>query len=285
VPRVIVIVDRIGQLGNRLFHFGHFIAFAAAHDVHVANPAFDDFASDFPAFRGDLLCRFPTVRRSLVPVTKRTRALTFSAFDRLARARRRPVPIVRLNPGEVCDLSSPEFRRQAESRLLLVSGWQFRDAQSFQAHADLLRKLFTPLDRYRRRAEQVVSHARRGDVLVGVHIRHRDYETYAGGRHFHSVDAYARLMQRIERAGEGRDIRFLVCSDDPANPATLANERVTPGPGHLIEDICALAKCDYIVGPPSTYSAWASFYGQVPIHHFEDADEEISLDSFRVSGG
>jgi hypothetical protein len=36
------------------------------------------------------------------------------------------------------------------------------------------------------------------------------------------------------------------------------------GPGHFIEDLYALASCDYIIGPPSTFSQWASFYGNVP---------------------
>ena len=38
----------------------------------------------------------------------------------------------------------------------------------------------------------------------------------------------------------------------------------TPGPGTEIGDLYSLAACDYIIGPPSTYTQWASFYGQVP---------------------
>ena len=34
---------------------------------------------------------------------------------------------------------------------------------------------------------------------------------------------------------------------------------------HLV-DMYALAGCDLIVGPDSTFSHWASFYGNVPIH-------------------
>jgi hypothetical protein len=281
---LIVIVDKVGQLGNRLFHFAHFIAFAEAHGVRVANPGFDDFAPYFPAFSGDVLCRFPPVR-SPIPVTTRTSRVAFGAFERLARSRRGPAATIRLGPGETCDLRSPDFRREAEHRLLLVSGWQFRDTQSFIENAALLRRVFTPLGRHRMRAQKAVSEARGGDVVVGVHIRHQDYATYAGGRHFHSLDAYSKMMERVAGLFADRDVRFLVCSDDPANPAALADGHVTPGPGHLVEDMHALAQCDYIVGPPSTYSAWASFYGQVPLHHFENPEAELSLHSFHVSAG
>jgi hypothetical protein len=47
---VIVITRKEGRLGNRLFHFAHFVAYAAEHGLTVANPAFEDYADDFEAF-------------------------------------------------------------------------------------------------------------------------------------------------------------------------------------------------------------------------------------------
>jgi hypothetical protein len=280
---VIVIADKVGQLGNRLFHFAHFVAFGRSHDVAVANPGFGDFASFFPELSSDPLCRVPA-RRSHVPATERTREAAFRACALLARG---PVPKMRLATGEACDLRSPEFRRQAERRrLLMVSGWLFRDDASFREQAGLLRLLFKPADVHLRSAERTTGEARRDcDVLVGVHVRHGDYAQYAGGRHFHPVDAYARLIERLAGLFPGRRPRFLVCSDDPASCTALRSEHVMAGPGQLVEDMYALAGCDYIVGPPSTFSAWASFYGEVPLHHFQDPDAELSLEAFRVSTG
>jgi hypothetical protein len=280
---VIVIADKFGQLGNRLFHFGHFIAFGRSHGVTVANPGFGDYAGHFPTFAGDPLCRIP-VRDSPIPATARTRSVAYRASSLLARA---PVPKVRLASGEACDLQSPQFRREAERRrVLLVTGWLFRDDAAFHEHADLLRTIFTPADRHRASVERTIADARRDcDVLVGVHIRHGDYADWAGGRHFHAVEVYARLAERVAGLFPGRRAGFLVCSDQPGNSAAFGTARATPGPGHLVEDMYALARCDYIVGPPSTYSAWASFYGRVPLHHFEDPDAELSLNRFRVGAG
>jgi hypothetical protein len=42
----------------------------------------------------------------------------------------------------------------------------------------------------------------------------------------------------------------------------------------------ALASCDYIVGPPSTFSLWASFYGQVPLCFLQKPDEFLALANF-----
>ena len=47
-----------------------------------------------------------------------------------------------------------------------------------------------------------------------------------------------------------------------------------------ITDLYALSKCDYIIGPPSSYSQWASFIGDVPLCPLLDSNMDISMDSF-----
>ena len=48
-----------------------------------------------------------------------------------------------------------------------------------------------------------------------------------------------------------------------------------------VEDMYSLSKCDYIIGPYSSFSAWASFYGEVPYCMLERR-KEISLSDFSV---
>jgi hypothetical protein len=55
---------------------------------------------------------------------------------------------------------------------------------------------------------------------------------------------------------------------------------VIPGPGHVVQDMYALARCDYLLGPPSTFTIWSSFYGRVPLCHVESPDQELALASF-----
>jgi hypothetical protein len=55
------------------------------------------------------------------------------------------------------------------------------------------------------------------------------------------------------------------------------------GPGSVVGDLYALARCDYIMGPPSTYTQWASFYGNRPMLCLESKDQRIDRDQFQVS--
>jgi hypothetical protein len=44
----------------------------------------------------------------------------------------------------------------------------------------------------------------------------------------------------------------------------------------------SLAKCDLIMGPISTYSTWASFYGKVPLYRIDNPENPVSLDNFKI---
>ena len=50
-----------------------------------------------------------------------------------------------------------------------------------------------------------------------------------------------------------------------------------------VGDLYALARCDYIMGPPSTYTQWASFYGNAPLFHLFTSSGHLELGKFRVS--
>jgi len=122
---------------------------------------------------------------------------------------------------------------------------------------------------------------RRGRFLVGVHVRQADYATFKGGRYFYTHEQYRKLMAQTEAAFGSENVSFLVSSDAPP-PETFAGLDVIYGNGHELEDLYALAECDRIVGPPSTYSKWASFYGQAPRCEILHPEQPIGPESFQV---
>jgi hypothetical protein len=55
------------------------------------------------------------------------------------------------------------------------------------------------------------------------------------------------------------------------------------GSGPPVNDLWTLSKCDFVFGPPSTFSQWASFYGKVPLLHLRGNDDRIEVEKFRIS--
>jgi hypothetical protein len=50
-----------------------------------------------------------------------------------------------------------------------------------------------------------------------------------------------------------------------------------------VGDLYALAQCDYITGPPTTDTQWASFYGNHPMLFLDCGDQWIERAHFQVS--
>ncbi len=289
---MIVITGDYGQLGNRLIVFANMIAAAREHGLRVVNPAFHEYAPYFEATRRDALCRYPAAR-SWMPSGQRWRRTVHRGVNGVQRYVRKfhnrtgcwpLVQVLDIGWHEPCDLDGRRFLDLArQPGVLLAKGWLFRAQQSFPRHADEIRRYFTPIPEHRERVAATVRGIRRSaDVVVGVHIRHGDYASFLGGRFYYGVDRYATILRRIAELLPGREVAFLVCSNESQPADAFAGLNATSGPGHLIEDLLALAACDYLVGPPSTYTMWASFYGQVPLYVLMDPAAAFGLESFGV---
>ena len=286
-PRTVVIARRFGQLGNRLILFAHWIAYSRQHGVQLLNPSFVEYAPYFPTTSQDLWCRYPP-RKGGRPVPAWLRSwlyhgvyLTVRLLTHL-RCTAFPVRIIRRREDEPCDLDGAAFQTLVQGRrLVCVQGWRFRTRRHLLQQADAIRAYFRPAPEHELAVEQLTTAARTGtDCLVGVHIRHGDYATFCGGRYYYQLLQYHDVMQRIQRLLAPRRVRFLVCSNVPPPASAFGGCDVRTGSGHLVEDLYALARCDYLVGPPSTFTTWASFYGEVPLCHLETAEQELSLASF-----
>jgi hypothetical protein len=289
---MVVVASKYGQLGNRLFLFGHLIAAAAEHGFRVWNPAFGEYADLFASTAGDPLCRYPSARRRLGRGSGVVRRALYHATNRTASGSLalglsgRGHRVVRVPAGEEFDLGTPWFVDAARRMPVLIQGWLFRDERSFAKHADLVRSQFGPIEVHGRRVESLLAGVRTPDrLLVGVHVRRGDYRRYEGGRFLYDDAAYRRLLVATQAIMPAQEIRFLVCSDEPIDAAAFAGLDVARGTGHLLEDMYALAGCDYLIGPPSTYTAWASFYGRVPLFVARQSEVQPQPEDFSVVSG
>ena len=285
---MIVIAEGVGRLANRLMLFAHFIGAACEHGFAVANPALRHYAQYFPRAADDLFCRFPSGRALWAP--RGSRHLLYEATLWTAKMlgglqrRGRDVGLIRLKRGQQLDLDSPAFLEATRRhRLLFVRGWRFRSSEDCARHRKVIRDYLTPWDHHLARSRASLEPARRrGRFVVGVHVRRGDYRTFQGGRFYYSLSQYRAIMMRVEAAFPSENVSFLVCSDEPVPSDAFGGLDVVRGPGHELEDLYALAECDRLIGPPSTYSAWASFYGGVLRCQVRDPASAVAASAFRI---
>lgn len=259
-------------MANRLVLASSFIAQAEEYGDAFLNLGFADYARFFEA-------------------TKRTPFLYYRSSAPIKRKKTRFADCINIwntydKEDRPYSLGSPEFlTRQHDTRLLFVVGWSFRNPQATLKHREAIRRFFTPVAKHRDSIARATDQLRKGtDHLVGIHIRQTDYSTFANGKYFYSLDTYKSIMRRIACQLKGRT-RFLLCSDITLEKSGFAAFDVALGPGHPLQDNCLLSACDYLAGPPSTYTLWASFYGSVPRFEIISQTESISLDAFKIIHG
>ena len=166
-----------------------------------------------------------------------------------------------------------------------TKGWATRnDTRYLQQTLPQLQHIFRPSDNIMERAEKMVSALRdEADVVVGLHIRRGDYATWHDGRFFYSLDDYHRFMCRIQEAFDGRRVAFFISSNEDFDPGQFSGcvcRRFGKEPSGAILDLYTLSLCDYIAGPFSSYSRWASFIGQVPLCFLETREQAFTEESF-----
>ncbi len=285
---MVVIANKSGKLGNRIIVFAHFIACALENNVKIMNPAFDEYAGFFRSTSRDLLCRYPlgnTVIRGGEKTRRLIYHLVYYATRLIAKSKfsNRLVETIVLDWEDKCSLDGDEFIDLLKRRrLILAQGWQFRARRYFVKHANEVREFFRPVEAHERKVEELILRVRgQCDVLVGVHIRLGDYSMFKGGKYFFDVDKYVALMKDVEGLFDGKKVGFLICSNESLQIQRFSGMQVFFGTNQPLEDMYALAGCDYILGPPSTFSMWASFYGQTPLYQFEDIDRTPDIDDFK----
>lgn len=119
-------------------------------------------------------------------------------------------------------------------------------------------------------------------INIGVHIRRGDYKTFQNGRLYFEDDEYCRYVNKlISLLPAGNDVNVHICTNDMLLNRAYYTENVNatvhfPN-GSPTEDLCLLSRCDYLLGPNSSYTLIATMYGKARLFwmHHEDVVEVL----------
>lgn len=286
---MIIISDKQGQLGNRLFVFANFVAFATEHNLKLIYPGFEEYACYFDRIQYNLLCVYPSKDKGIYP-SKRFRVLYFKSIHYLVRLleilhfqKSKLHQIINIGLEDSIVLDNSLFLRAALSKkLLFCKGWRYR-SNNFRKYSEQIRVFFTPRKDILLNVNQLIVKAKsKADIIVGVHIRQGDYKKFQGGKFYYELEAYVWLMKQVQLLFEEKKVLFIVCSNQKQDFTHIKDLNILPGNNHFVEDLYTFASCDYLIGPPSTYTMWASFYGKVPLYMVADVERRMSLSDFKV---
>lgn len=239
----IVIVDAPGQMCNQIWSYAPFLAYAKKMGSKVFVAGFHEYAHDFPLFE----------RSSGVRIISRPWSNVLMALSR---------------PALKSVIKGFGFDRYRERSFAIVDSWSAeKPEQELREMKSYVRDVFRlpNIDRSP------------GVPRVGLHVRRGDYRQWRGGKFFFGFDIYFnKSIELSSKLFPREEVEFAVASNVGANrlasrfPAAIYNPKST-----AVQDLALLASCDVILGPPSTFSMWASFYNDVPLVVLAREDQEM----------
>ena len=294
--KTVFVADKNGQLGNQLFLFAHFISNAIENNYRLYFPAFNELSvyfehasknnyGNYPIksrvsrfnFINDcflfLIRYFVAVLYRIFPVSKWHRVIRlYHTYDMVK------------DQNEYYIMEN-EKDFLSNEKLLILQGWRFRSPKCVIKHSEIVRPFFELKPIWKKKISDLINKCRKDcDVLIGVHIRRGDYKTFLNGIYYFDDESYRNYMLQVSKLFPDKKIRFLICSNEIVSILEPEGCSITYPKGHFIEDLYSLAECDYIIGPPSTFSQWASYYGNKPLKILSKPNGPIlSLEEFKVA--
>lgn len=293
-----LIVDyKSGQLANRLFLFSYFAAHALEYKYKLINPCFDEYTPLFTATsvnkfqQGNISVNFSGNQTINSYIQDKINSLRRRAKQNNGRYMGCVFYDIREGFDQVnkgFEMNSPAFIKLVKRRILFAKGWNYRDHSALLKHASVIRNFFIPQLQYVQQVNKIIADAKEtADILIGVHLRKGDYKDFFNGRWLYDDEVYAIKIDQLKNLPvfKGKRLIFILCSDEKIDNLNFQHLNVSIQHNDAVVDLYTLASCDYLIGPPSTFTMWASFYGKVPLLMLKDKSISIELTAFKITEG
>ena len=279
----IILYLAYGNHSNRLFQSIHFEAFCKEYNIDFINSTFSDMQTYYlPMYNADgegrlsfILQKFPLLLkmfRLVLKVKKKLNLINFISFNDEDEN----------NIEKLLTLLSPP-------RCILVGGWYFRDHELTEKYQDHFIFKYSLKEKYflnNLLLNKISELKESNKVVVGIHIRRGDYKSHMEGKYYFADNVYLNYMKKIENEIEiknNKKCTFIIFSNE--NVSIPESEYTYISKNEWYIDHILMSKCDLLLGPPSTFTMWASYIGKVKYFHIESDNDNIDLDSFKYCIG
>jgi len=282
ITKKLIVIKPNGNKSNRLIQNVHFEAFCMEYNIEFQNSTFSDLTkyysnpcnaqtNSFLKFlQIDLLgpvfhhSKFVKKVFSVVWIISLFGILKLVRFD---RAKPNCLAIL-LNAFEKSDV-------------VYVGGWAFRVPELVEKHRVEIQKKYTLKSSYFE-GNALVDKTKKlkdeGYKLIGVHLRRGDYKTWKKGAYYYDDEIYKKQMESISGQLKQQGIEkvlFILFSNESIDFQQSANLFTSKEKWYIDHYIMSLS--DYLIGPPSTFTLWASIIGNAKLFYLFNKDEKITI--------
>ena len=259
-----IFITGYGQMCNNMLQFGHFYAFARKNDIPIVGMRFCYKYLDFK-------------------ISEEKGYTIFTYLFAKYGTKLKFIPKVEFNNPE--EDQQEKISLLKNKKMILADGWGFRDYELFLSYREEIKALFGFKEKITKPVNAYLTANTLGKKRIGIHVRRGDYAKWHGGKYLLSDQEYATLVADFivkEKIGNA-DI-FIVTNDKNVDKAYFEqslNQQIHLLNGSPAEDLYLLSCCDYIIGPPSTFSLMAAFYEDRDLYWIFDKNKSIQKSDFK----
>lgn len=183
-----------------------------------------------------------------------------------------------------CDSEALE-RKMLKHKHIVVSGWFARWYDLFLKYREEICDLFTLDEQYTAPVKSKMQEKEKLSTLntqlstlrLGVHIRRGDYRIFYDGKYFFDDRVYADHINHFAEMHPHHTTHVYLSTNDFEVTAETFQQLCPQVVVHHLhgsapEDLFMLSECDYVIGPPSTFSLVAAMYRDIPLYRMDTAD-------------
>jgi len=285
---MIIYCHKPGRLGNLLILQAHLFCFKKKYGV---NYLFLPFYNYLMYFKGTsrFVSKYKIIKYVQIPVYSIIYYLIYYITRILhkLKIKNKIINVLYIDWNEYINMESNFFIQEARfTSILILQGWKFRvPEKTFTEYIPDIRNYFSIKEQYKK-INFSLHEIKKEYILIGIHIRRGDYIKFEGGRYYYSIEFYIKFINNLIKLFPNNKVFFYICSDEKLNASYFKNQLNNPfyiSNHSFIQDLYILSECNYIAAPPSTFSLWAAFMGNVPIYEISsDQSYPINIHEFKI---
>jgi len=270
---MIVLANGYGNHSNRLFQNLHFEAFCLKNDIEYYNPTLIDISKYYNSpvlYKKSYMIKF--VKSKPINILRKYGLIhNFISF------------------GDVGDVKKEELNilLSGKHKNIYVEGWGFRAFAETEKYHNILSKKYSLKEQYYFNNDMlstIYKYKEKGYLVVGIHVRRGDYSTFENGAYYFSDEEYQIIINNVHKVISkqyNKKTIFIIFSND----SVTINSDVLYSKNEWYIDHYLMSNCDFLIGPPSTFTLWPSYIGKVPFLHVKKQNQEIRIEDFNVCKG
>ncbi len=270
--KIIIISDQYGRLGNRLHLFAQMISYSTKSRCEIWMPGFFDYKDFFenikniPVYgvKDNFILQNIDCMEFFNSINRINKILHSSRFFRKLRSEF-------YSPA---DGNPWNYLDKSNFKINFFNGFVFHEYMlDCSKVVQDISYLFQPASQYIQDINEPIQELRSSNRSVcGVLIRQTDYRSWNDGIYFFSSPQYNEFIEHISSFFKKEEISFFIATDEKQPSKLFKNINCMIRVGYPVENLYSLSKCDFLVGPPSSYIGWSAFYGNKPLLTIEDYD-------------